>query len=138
MVFKNPNAKIVYPKTGDYTDKLDYIANEGFKVFDYKISFTLPETEIITYADVGTTVNFANRSMVIYTGSGDVNLLFKECKSQNPILICANNLEQELSYKLSDCIVSGSDDAKTIIGEALKKQNIDFRTVDSETISIDF
>ena len=138
MTFKNPNAKTVYPISGDYTDKLNYIANENYKAFDYKISFTLSETEIITYADVGTTVNFAERSMIIYTGSGDVNLLFKECKSQNPIFICTNNLQQDLNYNLSDCIITGSDDAKNIIGEALKKQNIGFRTVDSKNLSIEF
>lgn len=138
MVFQNPNAKIIYPNSGDYTDKLDYISDKNFKSFDYKITFTSNNTEIITYINIGTIVNFADRSMIIYTGIGDVNALFKEIKHEKPIFICANSLNQILEYDISNCIISGSDEAKNAIGEALRKQNIEFKTVNSKTISIEF
>ena len=138
MILQNPNAKIIYPNAGDYTDKLDYISNENFKTFDYKISFEVSNTEIITYANVGTTVNFTDRSLIIYTGMGDINVLFQECKKENPILICSNSLNQKLEFEVSDCIINGSDEAKKAIGNVLKKQSISFKAVDSKPVSIEF
>ena len=138
MILQNPNAKIIYPSSGDYTEKLDYISNKNFKSFDYKISFTVDGTEIITYSNIGTTINFKDHSMVIYAGTGDINTLFKSSKNKEPILICANGLEQKIEYEVSDCIISGSDDAKISIAEALNSQSINCRTVDSKTISIEF
>lgn len=138
MILQNPNAKIIYPNAGDYTDKLDYISNENFKTFDYKISFEVSNTEIITYANVGTTVNFTDRSLIIYTGMGDINVLFQECKKENPILICSNSLNQKLEFEVSDCIINGSDEAKKAIGNVLKKQSLSFKAVDSKPVSIEF
>jgi len=138
MVFQNPEANVIYPKTGDYTEKLDYISNQNFKSFDYKISFTSGNTEIITIADIGTIVNFIDHTMVIYTGTGDINTLFSHCKYENPILICANNLIQNIEHTVSHCVIIGSDEAKTAIEEALKTQNINYITLGTKAYTIEF
>lgn len=138
MVFQNPEANVIYPKTGDYTEKLDYISNQNFKSFDYKISFTSGNTEIITLADIGTIVNFIDHTMVIYTGTGDINTLFSHCKYENPILICANNLIQNIEHTVSHCVIIGSDEAKTAIEEALKTQNINYITLGTKAYTIEF
>ncbi len=138
MVFQNPEANVIYPKTGDYTEKLDYISNQNFKSFDYKISFTSGNTEIITLADIGTIVNFIDHTMVIYTGTGDINTLFSHCKYENPILICANNLSQNIEHTVSHCVIIGSDEAKTAIEKALKTQNINYITLGTKAYTIEF
>ena len=138
MILQNPKAKIIYPNFGDYTEKLDYISNNNFKAFNRKISFTVDGAEIITYADIGTTINFADRSIVIYSGTGDINTLFSSSNNKKRILICANNLNQKIEYELSDCIISGSDDAKKAIADALDTQKINYKTVGPKTISIEF
>lgn len=138
MIFKNQNAKVVYPKSGDYTEKLNYIKTQNFKSFDYKISFYMDDAEIITFAHIGTAVNFKNRSIIIYTGTGDINLLFDSIKHKNPVLICANGLNQKIENTISNCIILGSDEAKKSIGENLKSQKIDYLTVGAKTVSIEF
>ena len=138
MVFKNKNAKVIYPKTGDYSARFDYISNENFNSFDYKIRFNLDNTEVITFADIGCTLNLEGISVIIYVGEGDINTLFDVCKNPNPILICANNLNQNIEHSLSECIISGSDEAKKQLAEVLNQQNINYKTVDTKTISIKF
>lgn len=138
MIFQNPHAKVVYPNRGEYIDKLNYISNNNFISFDYKISFKLESAEVITFADIGTVVNFNNLSLIVYTGKGDLNSLFKVCSHTKPVLICADNLTQQIEYEVSQCIISGSDKARSNLEQALKKQNIDFRAVSPKTISIKF
>ena len=138
MISKNPNAKVIYPKTGDYSQKLEHLSNDNFKPFDYKISYQANESEVITYADVGTTINLDNLSAIIYTGSGDLNLLFNCAKHSKPILICANGLNQNVNAEISDCIVSGSDEQRQEISKFLSSQNINHKIVNNKTVSIKF
>jgi len=138
MVFQNPNAKIIYPESGKYSEKLNYISNKNFNSFEYKISFTLNDTEVITYADIGTTINTNSKSIIIYVGTGNINTLFDECRYPDSVLICADALPEAPKHKISSCIISGSDENKKKIATFLKQQNIDYKAVGSKTISIKF
>ena len=138
MIFNNQNARVIYPGSGDYTEKLNYISNQNFKPFDYKVSFYMGDAEIITLADIGTAVNFENRSIIIYAGTGDINLLFDLIRHKNPVLICANCLNQKIENTISNCIILGSDEAKKSIEKNLKSQKINYLTVGAKTVAIEF
>lgn len=136
--FKNPNATVIYPKTGDYTDKINYIANKNFTSFDGSIHLNLSDSEIMSYIDCGTTINFENLSLIVYTGTGDLNLLLNAAKHNNPVFICANNLNQKLEHSFKRCIITGSDEAKISISKTLKNDNINHEILGNKTISIKF
>ena len=138
MIFKNPNAKVIYPNNGDYTNNFDYISRRNFQVFDYKADLNLNDATAVTYADIGTTVNFNEFSVIVYTGNGDITTLFKACKHKTPILICTANPNQNLEYEISDCIISGSDDVKSEVSKLFKTQEIKLIFVNSKTVSIKF
>ncbi len=138
MIFKNPDAIIIHPSSGDYETKLNYISNENFNSFDYTAKLKLNEAEITTYSDVGCTVNFKDFSLIIYVGSGDINLLFGAARHKNPILICADNLNQEIKYSVSRCIISGDDNTKSNIAKNLKSQKINYEILGAKTVSIQF
>ena len=138
MIFKNPDAIIIHPSSGDYETKLNYISNENFNSFDYTAKLKLNEAEITTYSDVGCTVNFKDFSLIIYVGSGDINLLFGAARHKNPILICADNLNQEIKYPVSRCIISGDDNTKSNIAKNLKSQKINYEILGAKTVSIQF
>ena len=102
------------------------------------MSFYINGTEIITFADTGTVVNFENISAIIYTGSGNINTLFDSCKNPEPILICADNLSEIPKHNISMCIISGSDEAKEQMAETLKGKNIDYYVVGPKTLTVNF
>ncbi len=138
MILQNKDAKIIYPKNGDYSQKLDYISNENFKNFEYKISYKTPSAEIITYADIGTVINFKNLSAIIYVGQGDLNKLFNEAKFERPILICANGLNQSIKNEISDLILCGAIENEEELTKKLTLQNIDYKIANKKTVSIEF
>ena len=66
MAFNNPEIKVIYPKSGNYSDKLDYISNENFLSFDDTTTINIGSDEIISFADLGCTANFKDFSLIIY------------------------------------------------------------------------
>lgn len=103
MAINNYNARVIYPKNGDYTEKLDYISTDNFKTFKRQIGFTYGNTEIKTLANIGTVINIENLSVVIYLG-GDINKLTKLCKNKNPIFITSDIPAEQLPKGLSNRI----------------------------------
>lgn len=103
MAINNHNARVIYPKNGDYTEKLDYISTDNFKTFKRQIGFTYGNTEIKTLANIGTVINIENLSVVIYLG-GDINKLTKLCKNKNPIFITSDIPAEQLPKGLSNRI----------------------------------
>ena len=138
MIFENPNATVIYSQNGDYTNKLNYISNKSFQPFNGNNTLHLKDAKIISYANLGTVVDFENLSLVVYAGSGDVNILLNVAKHKNPIFICANNLEQKIELSLNHCIITGSDELKASVSNTLKLQNVKHEILGKKTISIKF
>ncbi len=138
MAFNNPNSKVIFPEGHNYSNKLSYISNQNFTRFEDTATVSMPEAEIISKAHIGCTVNFKDFSLVIYSGNGDVNLLFNNAKHKNPIFICSNNLKQKLNHTISRCIVIGSDEAKSSAAKVLNSQHIKYELLGEKTITIKF
>jgi len=138
MISQNPNAKIIYPQNGAYSDRLSFISNGNFKSFEYKISYETRSAEVVTYADVGTTLNFKKLSVIIYAGDGDINKLFGEAKHSKPVLICANKLNQNIKNEVSDLILCGLFENEDALTESLRRQNVDYKILGKKNISIKF
>ena len=135
---KQPNTKIVYPNSGDYYSRLDYVKTQNFKCFSNKISFIVDGIEVITLKDIGCVLNFEGRSAIIFTGTGDISKLTTLCKNKKPILFIADSLPKNLPKDFSNIVLSGKSDKLAKITKVLEKDNIKYLSSEKESVVLSF
>ncbi len=135
---KQPDTKIVYPNSGDYYERIDYVKTQNFKCFSNKISFTIDGVEVITLKDIGCVLNFEGRSALIFTGTGDISKLTALCKNKKPILFIADSLPKKIPKEFSNIILSGKDEKLSKIKKTLEKNNISYLSAEKESVILNF
>lgn len=101
------NSVVAYPNSGDYADRLNYIKRNNFYTFNGVNVLDLDdEIQIIILPNVGSVINTPNKNIVVYSGEGDINLLFNLCHHKSPTLITHEKLKSTLEFTVGKLVIT--------------------------------
>ena len=101
------NSVVAYPNSGEYADRLNYIKRNNFYTFNGVNVLDLDdEIQIIILPNVGSVINTPNKNIVVYSGEGDINLLFNLCHHKFPTLITHEKLKSTLEFTVGKLVIT--------------------------------